>query len=231
MPSALFVVSEEGYWGEECIEPLTTLDSAGVDVTVATPTGGPPVVDERSVDPANVGAEMAERVREVHDTDERLNDPTQITEVDAADYDTVVFPGGHGTEWDVNQDRHARTLLRNAIEGDHGTALVVCHAVGILAFTRNADGDFLVDGRDVTGFPNAWEEGIVDDRDLMPDGRKLPYWVEDEVKAAGANWDAELDSDTSVTVDGDLVTARGPGSSAAAARTLLAELEVEAPDA
>jgi len=28
MPSALFVVSEEGYWGEECIEPLTTLDSA-----------------------------------------------------------------------------------------------------------------------------------------------------------------------------------------------------------
>jgi len=231
MPSALFVVSEEGYWGEECIEPLTTLDSAGVDVTVATPTGDPPVVDERSVDPANVGAEMAERVREVHDTDERLNDPTQITEVDAADYDTVVFPGGHGTEWDVNQDRHARTLLRNAIEGDHGTALVVCHAVGILAFTRDADGDFLVDGRDVTGFPNAWEEGIVDDRDLMPGGRKLPYWVEDEVKSAGANWDAELDSDTSVTVDGDLVTARGPGSSAAAARTLLAELGIEAPDA
>ena len=30
MPSALFVVSEEGYWGEECIEPLTTLDDAGV---------------------------------------------------------------------------------------------------------------------------------------------------------------------------------------------------------
>jgi putative intracellular protease/amidase len=82
----------------------------------------------------------------------------------------------------------------------------------------------------VTGFPNAWEEGIVDDRDLMPDGRKLPYWVEDEVKAAGTNWDAELDSDTSVTVDGDLVTAGDPGSSAAAARTLLAELGVEAPD-
>lgn len=83
----------------------------------------------------------------------------------------------------------------------------------------------------MTGFPNEWEEGIVDDHDLMPDGRKLPYWVEDEVKAAGANWDAELDADTSVTVDGSLVTARGPGSSAAAARTLLAELGIDAPDA
>jgi len=231
MPSALFVVSEEGYWGEECIEPLTTLDSAGVDVTVATPTGNPPVVDERSIDPANVGEEMADHVREVHESDERLNDPVQLTEVDAADFDAVVFPGGHGTEWDVNQDRHARALLRDAVETGEKKALVVCHAVGILAFTRDSDGDFLAAGRDVTGFPNAWEEGIVDDRDLMPDGRKLPYWVEDEVNTVGANWDAELDADTSVTVDGDLVTARGPGSSAEAARTLLAELGIEAPDA
>jgi len=228
MPSALFVVSEEGYWGEECIEPLTTLDEAGVEVTVATPTGGPPVVDERSVDPANVGAETAEHVREVHETDPRLNDPEGVTTVDAADYDAVVFPGGHGAEWDINQDRHARALLREAVEHGDTKALVVCHAVGILAFTRDADGDFLVAGRRVTGFPNEWEEGIVDDHDLMPDGRKLPYWVEDEVRAVGVEWDAELDAETSVTVDGDLVTARGPASSSAAARTLLSELGVDA---
>ncbi|WP_411962986.1 type 1 glutamine amidotransferase domain-containing protein [Haloferax sp. YSMS24] len=226
MTSALFIVSEEGYWGEECIEPLTTLTDAGVDVTVATPTGGAPVIDERSIDPENVGEELAEHVREVHETDERLNNPEKLARVDARDYDAVVFPGGHGTEWDINQDRHARQALLQAVAGDEGKALVVCHAVGILAFTREADGSLLVEGRDVTGFPNEWEEGIVDDDDLMPDGRKLPYWVEDEVVAAGANWDAELDADTSVTVDGDLITGRGPGSSADAARTLLDELGV-----
>ncbi|MFC7155289.1 type 1 glutamine amidotransferase domain-containing protein [Halomarina halobia] len=220
MVSALFVVSEEGYWGEECVEPLTTLDEAGVDITVATPTGGPPVVDERSVDPETVGEEAAERIREIHETDERLNDPERLAAVDAADFDAVVFPGGHGTEWDVNQDRHARALLRDAVENDGSVALVVCHAVGLLAFTRASDGSFLVEGRDVTGFPNDWEEGIVDENDLMPDGRKLPYWVEDEVIAAGGNWDAELDEDVSVTVDGDLITARGPESSAAAANEL-----------
>jgi putative intracellular protease/amidase len=229
MTSALFVVSEHGYWGEECIEPLETLSEAGVDVTVTTPTGDPPVVDERSIDPENVGEHTAERVREADASDPRLNDPEPIARVEATDYDAVVFPGGHGTEWDINADRHARALLREAVEGDDGTALVVCHAVGLLAFTRDGSGGFLVDGRSVTGFPNAWEEGIVDGDDLMPDGRKLPYWVEDEVVAAGADWDAELDADTSVRVDGDLVTARGPGSSAEAARTLLAELGVETP--
>ena len=57
--SALFVVSEHGYWGEECVEPLTTLDDTSVEVTVATPAGSPPEVDERSVGPENVGEETA----------------------------------------------------------------------------------------------------------------------------------------------------------------------------
>ena len=218
--TALFVVSEEGYWGEECVEPLTTLEDAQVDVTVATPTGAPPVVDERSADPEEVGEETAEWVCGVDDTHPELNDPIRLARAEADDYDAVVFPGGHGTVWDVNQDRHARQLLLEAVAGEAGTALVVCHAVGLLALTREADGSFLVSDRDVTGFPNAWEEGIVDGDDCFG-GRKLPYWVEDEVRAAGGHFDPELDADTSVTVDGDLITARGPGSSAAAAETLL----------
>ncbi|MFC4549495.1 MULTISPECIES: type 1 glutamine amidotransferase domain-containing protein [Halorussus] len=230
MTSALFVVSEEGYWGEECVTPLELLSDADVDVDVATPSGNKPVVDDRSIDPENVGEETAERVEEVHATDQRLQNPKPVANADADMYDVVVFPGGHGTEWDVNQDRHARKLLRDVVEReDGGKALVVCHAVGLLAFTRDSDGGFLVEGRDVTGFPNEWEEDIVDDNDLMPDGRKLPYWVEDEVKAAGGNWDAELDNDESVTVDGDLITARGPESSEAGATALLEALGASVP--
>ena len=226
MPNALFIVSEEGYWGEECIEPLTTLSDAGVEITVATPSGGPPVIDERSVDPDEVGEETATYVTEVHETDERMRNPEPLADVTPDAYDAVVFPGGHGTVWDINQDRHARAALRAAVENEGTKALVVCHAVGILAFTRDSEGEFLVSGRDVTGFPNAWEDGIVDEQDLMADGRKLPYWVEDELNAAGGNWDAELDADTSVTVDGDLITARGPPSSHEAALVLLDEMGV-----
>jgi len=229
MPSALFVVSEEGYWGEECVEPLTTLDEAGFDITVATPSGGDPVIDDTSIDPDEVGEETAERVKEVHENDEHLNDPVSVAAESAGDYDAVVFPGGHGTEWDVNQDYHTRQLLADAVSGDEGKALVVCHAVGILGFTWGEAEGQVVEGRDVTGFPNEWEDEIVDENEVMPNGRKLPYRVEDEVIAAGGNWDAELDADESVTVDGDLITARGPESSSAAASTLLDELGVERP--
>ncbi|ELZ12008.1 ThiJ/PfpI domain-containing protein [Halovivax asiaticus JCM 14624] len=226
MTAILFVVSEHGYWAEECVDPLTTLSDAGVEITVATPTGEPPVVDDMSLDPDEVGEETAERVSTVIDSDERLDDPIALADAVADDYDAVFFPGGHGVAWDVTQDHHARELFSEAVAGEDGKALVVCHAVGLLAFTRDADGEFLAADRTVTGFPNAWEEGIVDDQELLPDGRKLPYWVEDEVRAVGANWDAELDADTSVQVDGDLITGRGPESSHAAARTLLDELGV-----
>lgn len=227
MTDALFVVSEEGYWGEECVEPLTILSDAGVEIAVATPTGNRPEIDEMSIDPEEVGEETAEHVEEIHETDDRLNNPQTLADVDPDAYDAVVFPGGHGAEWDITQDRHARAALRTAVENGEKKALVVCHTVGILAFTRNSDGDMLAAGRDVTGFPNAWEEDIVDEQDLLPDGRKLPYWVEDEVRAVGANWDAELDADVSVTVDGDLITARGPNSSTEAGVTLLDELGVD----
>jgi len=227
MTTALFIVSEHGYWGEECITPLERLTEAGVEITVATPTGDKPKIDERSADPEEVGEETAEHVTGVHENDERLANPEPIATVDASEYDAVVFPGGHGTCWDVNQDRHARQALCTAVEGNDGVALVVCHAVGILAWARDSDGEILAAGRNVTGFPDAWEEGIVDENDLMPDGRKLPYWIEEEVRAVGTNWDAELDSDTSVTVNGDLITARGPPSSAEAAETLLDHLDSE----
>ena len=227
MTNALFVVSEEGYWGEECIEPLVTLDEAGVEITVATPSGSPPVVDEQSVDPETVGEEIAEQVREYDNNDERLADPEPIATVEADDYDIVVFPGGHGTMWDINTDQHARQLLADAVAGEEGVALVVCHAVGLLGFTHTAEGEYLVRGRQVTGFPNEWEADIIDDHHVMGNGQKLPYLVEDEVIAAGGQWNAELDSETSVSVDGDLLTARGPESSSAAAERLLEAVGLE----
>jgi putative intracellular protease/amidase len=225
MPDALIVVTEEGFWGEELLEPLEGLDEADFDVEIATPGGRYPMIDDRSADPNEVGALMAERVEDLQD-DPRLEDPTPLHECDGQAYDAVVFPGGHGTVWDINQDTDARRVLRDAVEGP-ARALVVCHAVGLLGFTRATDGSYLAEGREVTGFPNAWEDDIVDEAERMPDGRKLPYRVEDEVEDAGAKWDAQLSEDTSVKVDGDLVTARGPSSSEEAINTLLDEMGIE----
>ncbi len=95
-----------GLLGEECAEPLTTLSDAGGEVTVATQSGNPSVIDER------------------------VRNPTAPVDAEPTAYDAVAFPGGHGIEWDGTQDRHARAALRTAAENGDTKAPVVCHAVG-----------------------------------------------------------------------------------------------------
>lgn len=212
MSEVLFIVSEKGYWAEECIEPLKKVRE-NHETTVATPTGEKPVPDEASI----------EGYESFVDEDEQLNSPVPLVEAfeDRERFDAVVFPGGHGTLWDINQDHHGRKILAEFLDEDK-PALVICHAVGILGFARNDKG-YVVEGKDVTGFPNEWEDGQVDENEIR-EGEKLPYRVEDEVRSAGGNWDAELDDDISVTVDGKLVTARGPDSSRVGAEKFLEQL-------
>ncbi|MFB6214152.1 MAG: DJ-1/PfpI family protein [Candidatus Nanohaloarchaea archaeon] len=204
----LFVLTEQGYWAEECIEPLKMI-SERHEVELATPTGSRPEPDAASV----------EGYREFIEDSGHLQDPSSLMEAyrDQDEYDALVLPGGHGTLWDINQDRHVQELLVSKV--DDAGALVICHAVGVLGFLPE-----LVDGREVTGFPDEWETDQVDG-DEVREGRKLPYRVEAIVKSAGAVWRSNLSQDTSVVRDGNLVTARGPDSSSEAAREFLELLD------
>jgi putative intracellular protease/amidase len=85
----LCLLSEWGYWGEELVGPLETLDAAGFSVDFATPTGRRPVALTPSMDPAFVdpplgrsvtSPEMAAKVRALDDpANPRLNDPINLS--------------------------------------------------------------------------------------------------------------------------------------------------------
>jgi len=218
----LFIVSEEGYWAEECITPLKRLREEGYETEIATPSREKPVIDRNSIDPDQVGEEAASELELFHREDEQLNTPISLVAAMNKDYEAIVIPGGHGTVFDINHDYHARMILAEAIKNKK--ALLICHAVGILGFTTDEEGEYIANGRNITGFPNEWEDEEVDTLERR-EGIKLPYRVEDEVKLVGGIWDAELDKDSSVKVDGNLITARGPSSSLEGVNTLIEELE------
>src|ERR1700722_9959752 len=85
----LAVVSEFGYWGEEAVGPLETLENAGYTVDFATPKGKRPVAISVSMDPDYVdpplgrsvtSPEMAEKVKALEASD-RLDDPINLSEL------------------------------------------------------------------------------------------------------------------------------------------------------
>jgi putative intracellular protease/amidase len=83
----LIVLSEWGYWGEELLAPLEIFDSAGYEVTFATPKGKrphalTPSMDANYIDPplgrSVTTEEMARKVRQLEQSD-RLNNPVNLS--------------------------------------------------------------------------------------------------------------------------------------------------------
>jgi putative intracellular protease/amidase len=85
----LTILSEYGYWGEELLGPLETLQQAGYEVVFATPKGGrphalPPSMDPEYVDPPLgkpvTSVEVAEKVKKV-DASTLLDKPLSLVKL------------------------------------------------------------------------------------------------------------------------------------------------------
>ncbi len=203
-----------GYWAEEVAASHETLTSAGVEVDIATPGGTAPTVDGLSLsEQGGVSAENARRFREYLATiEDRLAHPLVLEDVDAAAYDAVYIPGGHGPMADLVDDSALAELLA-ATDSAGRPVVALCHGVaGLLAAT--GDGGWLFGGRRMTGFTDIEEQqgGY---------GDAIPFSVEQRMRAAGGIVEVGSPWSDTVVVDGTLITGQNPQSSVSTAKALL----------
>ncbi|TPK41383.1 hypothetical protein FJ492_20560 [Mesorhizobium sp. B2-5-4] len=103
-------------------------------------------------------------------------------------------------------------------------AAALCHGTALLRYARRADGSLLAAGKTVTGFANI-EEDFADNAtwrmDALERGKHLMPWrIEDELKAIGANYiQAGLWRAFAVR-DGNLITGQQNFSGAETARAV-----------
>ena len=93
-----------GYWAAEFIHPHQVFTKAGYDITIATPGGVTPTVDEISLrvdlnggDQANVDAQR----KYLADLGDALAKPARLEDMNPADFDAVYVSGGHGPMEDL----------------------------------------------------------------------------------------------------------------------------------
>ncbi len=207
-----------GFWLEEFASPYYVFRDAGADVTLASVKGGQPPIDPKSV------------LEEWHTEDTRRFDADAegqaalaatrpISDLSAADYDAIFFPGGHGPMWDYPGNERLASLIE-AFDAEDKPIGAVCHGPVALVDVRKADGTSFVAGRRVSAFTNGEEEavGLTD---------VVPFLLEDRLRALGATIENAADFTSNIVTDGNLVTGQNPQSSAAGARGLLRLLAVE----
>jgi putative intracellular protease/amidase len=204
-----------GFWLEEFAAPYYAFKDAGAEIVVASPAGGQPPLDPKSNEP-DFQTDSTHRFNADTEAQAQLASTVRLDSLQAAEFDAVFYPGGHGPLWDLAQDPDSIALIESFAAANKPIAFV-CHAPGVLRAVKRADGKPFVEGRKVTGFTNSEEEAV----GLT---KIVPFLVETALKENGGVFSNTADWGVHVVTDGLLVTGQNPASSAPAAEKLLSLL-------
>lgn len=208
---------DTGAWLGEFTDPYFDFIDQGYNVVLASPLGGEPPIDPRSLLTENITA-----------SNRRFNDDTmaqtafkntiKLKEVNTEEFNAAFFPGGHGPMWDLAQDEDCARIVTEFWEQEKPIA-AVCHGpAGLLkAAERKPE---ILKGKRVTAFSNLEEKAV-----LLYD--HLPFKLEDRLKELGASYQSATIPFTSrVEIDGLLITGQNPASASPAAQALIRSLEL-----
>ena len=201
-----------GFWLEEFAAPYYVFKDANADITIVSPKGGQPPLDPKSDEP-DFQTPATERFKNDTEAQAALANSLKLADVSPDDFDAVFYPGGHGPLWDLTEDRNSISLIEMMYAAGK-TVAAVCHAPAVFRYTKAPDGSPLVEGKSVTGFSNS-EEAAVELTDIVP------FLLEDELQAIGANYSKSSDWHPYAVTDGNLITGQNPSSSEAVAQALL----------
>ncbi len=200
-----------GFWTEELAAPYYALSDKEVDITLASPKGGLPPIDPKSEDPSSQ-TDATRRMDNDEVLKDKLKNTHKLSDVKSEDFDAVFYPGGHGPLWDLAEDKVSQQLIADFYTNEKPVAFV-CHAPGVLKDVK-IDGEYLVNGKNVTGFTNSEEEAV-----QLTD--VVPFLVEDMLKKNGGSYSKIEDWSPYAVVDGRLITGQNPASSEKVAEELL----------
>jgi putative intracellular protease/amidase len=216
-----------GFWWSELTHPWFAFTERGYEVEIFSPDGGKCEADALS-DPRDAsGYSETDLISLGFISNPKLQalvDNTRpVSEIDVARFDAIVVAGGQSPMFTYER----ATDLQQTFVAFHEAgkvAAALCHGTAILRYARRADGSLLAAGKTVTGFANV-EEDFADnatwEMGALERGKHLMPWrIEDELKAIGANYiQAGLWRGFAVR-DGNLITGQQNFSGAETARVV-----------
>jgi len=205
-----------GLWLSEITHIYEEVHKKEFKITLASPKGGESPLDPESLKPL-VLDKISKDYLENKEFLELLKNTKCLRELEGEDFDLVYLAGGHGTMYDFPDDVDLQVLVRDQFEKGNKIA-AICHGVGGLLNVKLSNGEFLIKGRQITGF-NWFEESIARRK------KEVPFNLEKALKERDSSYEKALIPMTShVVVDGNLITGQNPFSSKEMAKVVMEEL-------
>ena len=193
-----------GVWLEEYAVPYVKFKEEGYAVTVVSIEGG-----KVPIDPASLEAKKAEWEEAIT----VLDNVDKLSNIDPTNYQAVYVPGGHGAMFDLADNALVKETLASFANGNKVVS-AVCHGPAALVDVKLANGQYLVEGKNVTSFTN-------NEEDEVQKSAKMPFMLESKLKEQGAHFQAKPNWENHVVVDNKLITGQNPFASQSIANAII----------
>lgn len=206
-----------GLWLSELTHIYHMAKEKGWQISISSPKGGNTPIDPESLKPL-VLDNLSKGYYENPEFMNELAHTKSLDEIKNNSFDCIYLAGGHATMYDFPDNTTLQEILRNQYESNKMVA-AICHGVGGLLNVRLSNGEYMIKGKNITGFD--WFEETLARRK-----NEVPFNLEAALKERNVHYKkAFIPMTSNVVVDGNLITGQNPFSSKEMAKTIIHELE------
>ena len=220
-----------GFWWSELTHPYYEFTEKGYEVEIFSPQGGKCEADAMSDPRDQSGYSSSDLISmgfiSTPSLAAMVKNTGKVSEIEVDKFDAIVVAGGQAPmfSFEAATDLHKK-FVEFYEKGKVASAL--CHGTAILKFAKLSNGEYLAKGKTVTGFANVEEDfadnAVWDYGMLSRDKHVMPWRIEDELKAMGANYiQVGLWKGFAIR-DGNLITGQQNFSGSETAKLIIAAL-------
>lgn len=201
----LFIVSNVSFHGasklptgnsfSEIVNAYNTFKEAGFSVDFVSPKGG-------SIPLAYINTSDLLQKKLLYDEDfmYALKHTKNPKEILAKNYKAVHYIGGGSAMYDVPTNKEIQKITMTIYEEYNGIISSVCHGTAGIVNLKTKDGRYLVNGKVISGYPEAYEK---EDAEYF---KQFPFLIQKTIEDRGGVFKYSSRNSVHVEVEGNVIT-------------------------
>ena len=149
----------------------------------------------------------------------RLKYTKKPAEINTSSYDAVYYVGGGAAMFDVPENEEIQTIAMSIYEKQKGVISAVCHGTAGIVHLKTGDRNYLVAGKKISGWPEAYENK---EKAYF---KSFPFLIGETIERRGGIFTYGKKEDVHYVVDGRVITGQSNLTSEVVAREVISHLE------
>ena len=140
-------------------------------------------------------------------------------EINPQNYKAIYYIGGGSILYEVPESKEIQSIAMQIYEDNKGVISAVCHGTAGLVNLKTKDGNYLVKGKKISGYPDSWEK---QDAAYL---KHFPFLIQKTIEEKGGSFKFSSRNASYVEVDGRIITGQNFQSASDVAQKVIETIQ------